>query len=321
MVKRIVVRVVSAILILLAMVLMDKFFNTGLIISKVNAKSCDIEEVTYVYPWGTDYTPGLVNVQVNSSSGQGGATYLAQAILNFNGTYPVSLHDYDYMEVYVPTSLVMTYDATAGLNGNIQTLNVVPLMGTTPNGWVVGNVDMSGISFKFSNDISISSIRLRIPTFNMEFDRENIKVFFNNYWRVTYYSCSDDNALLEEQQKTNDLIEDSTIDNNKTSSDIDTMKNKVASNGSITQLLTLPITLYQSILNATSGSCSAINLGSLYNHSLSLPCINLSNLLGSTLYNIIDILCSGLFILAFRKKMVDIFNHMTSLNDRGNELE
>lgn len=292
----------------------------GLIL-QAHAKSCDVEEVTYIYPWGTDYTPGLVNVQVNSNNVSNGATYLAQAILNFNGTYPVSLHDYDYMEVYVPTSLVMTYDANAALNGNIQTFNVVPLMGTTPNGWVVGNVDMSGISFKFSNDVSISSIRLRIPTFNLEFDRENIKVFFNNYWRVTYYSCSDDAALLEEQQKTNNLIEDSTIDNNKASSDIDTMKNKVASNGAITQLLTLPITLYQSILNATSGSCSPINLGSLYNHSLSLPCINLSNLLGSTLYNIIDILCSGLFILAFRKKMVDIFNHMTSLNDRGNELE
>lgn len=118
-----------------------------------------------------------------------------------------------------------------------------------------------------------------------------------------------------------DTIKDSSVDNDKASSDIDTMNGKVASNGTITELITLPIRLYQAILNNVDGACSPINLGSLYNHNLRLTCINLSNLLGSTLYNIIDVLCCGLFILAFRKKMVDIFNHMTSLNDRGNELE
>lgn len=121
--------------------------------------------------------------------------------------------------------------------------------------------------------------------------------------------------------ETNDTLKDDSIDDSKAESDIDDMKDKVASNGSITQLLTLPITLYQSILNSLNGSCSSFSLGSLYNHNLTLPCINLQNLLGSTLYNIIDILCCGSFILVFRKRMVDIFNHMTSLNDRGNEVE
>lgn len=124
---------------------------------------------------------------------------------------------------------------------------------------------------------------------------------------------------LEEQKKTNDTLNDSTTDD--PSSDINSMNGKLASNGSITQLLTLPIQMYQNILNSVSGSCSSFSLGSLYNHDLTLPCINLKNLLGSTLYGIIDILISGLFILSFRKKMVDIFNHMTSLNDRGNEVE
>lgn len=127
------------------------------------------------------------------------------------------------------------------------------------------------------------------------------------------------NNQTQAQQDTNNTLNDSTIDD--PSSDISSMNSKVASNNSITQLLTLPIQMYQNILNAVSGSCSSFSLGSLYNHNLTLPCINLQNLLGSTLYGIIDILISGLFILSFRKKMVDIFNHMTSLNDRGNELE
>lgn len=117
----------------------------------------------------------------------------------------------------------------------------------------------------------------------------------------------------------NNTLSDSSTDD--PSSDIDNMSSKVASNGTISQLLTLPIQLYQNILNSVSGSCSSFNLGNLLGTNLLLPCINLQQLLGSTLYGIIDILCSGLFILAFRKKMVDIFNHMTSLNDRGNELE
>lgn len=123
----------------------------------------------------------------------------------------------------------------------------------------------------------------------------------------------------EEQKKTNDTLTDATTDD--PSSDISAMNGKIATNNSISQLLTLPIQLYQNILNSVSGSCSSFSLGSLFNHSLTFPCINLKSLLGSTLFNIIDILISGLFILSFRKKIVDIFNHMTSLNDRGNELE
>lgn len=127
------------------------------------------------------------------------------------------------------------------------------------------------------------------------------------------------NQQTQTQNEINDKISDSSTDD--PSSDITDMNDKIATNNSISQILTLPIQLYQNILNSVSGSCSSFSLGSLYNHNLTLPCINLQNLLGSTLYGIIDILISGLFILSFRKKMVDIFNHMTSLNDRGNELE
>lgn len=128
------------------------------------------------------------------------------------------------------------------------------------------------------------------------------------------------NSTAATNNQTN-TIKDSSIDNSKAESDLSTMQGKLASNNSITQLLTLPISMFQKILNSVSGSCSTFSLGSLYNHNLTLPCINLENLLGSTLYGIIDILISGLFILSFRKKMVDIFNNMTSLKDRGNELE
>lgn len=140
------------------------------------------------------------------------------------------------------------------------------------------------------------------------------------YYGITDITINTNDVASAIQEQT-DIIENDSVDTDKADADINSMKDKVASNGTITQLLTLPISLYQKILNSLNGTCSSINLGSLWGHNLTLTCINLQNILGSTLYNIIDILCCGLFILAFRKKMVDIFNHMTSLNDRGNELE
>ena len=165
----------------------------------------------------------------------------------------------------------------------------------------------------------------------------NVKIFINegytntaSTWllsRITGSRVPSDllsssvNETNNKIQETNDTLQDSSIDESSATSSINTLNSKNASNNSITQLLTLPITLFQSILNSVNGSCSAFNLGNLLGTNLTMPCINLQNILGSTLYGIIDILLCGLFILAIRKKMVDIFNHMTSLNDRGNELE
>lgn len=132
------------------------------------------------------------------------------------------------------------------------------------------------------------------------------------------------NANTQAVEETNDTIKDSSVDNSKAESDINTMNSKVASNGTITQLLTLPISMYQAILNdINSSGCHTYPLGSLFGHYLSLPCVStrLQNALGSTLYNSIDIILAGMLILALRKKFVDIFNNMTSLKDRGNEVE
>lgn len=146
----------------------------------------------------------------------------------------------------------------------------------------------------------------------------------NGIVAVSHFSLTENVSAKQtkELEEINESIKDDSIDTGKAETDIDNMKNRVASNGSITQLLTLPITLYQSILNSASSSCSgAFDLGSLLGHHLELPCIQPQRYLGNSIWTIIDMLCSGLFILSFRKKMVDIFNHMTSLNDRGNELE
>lgn len=242
---------------------------------------------------------------------------------------------YDYAIINIPYLLSESFTNTYSNNANTETLSYLPVYKGGSNGgtWFFCNANTSRSACKISgikngSTQKFSGFALYLPSSYYNFNSASGSLTLFDYWTIDYYKCDDNsdisNAIDENtqaQQDTNDTLNDDSIDDNKTSSSIDNMQGKVATNGSISQLLTLPITLYQNILNSLNGSCSSFNLGSLFGSNLTMPCINLENLLGSTLFGIIDVLISGLFILSFRKKMVDIFNHMTSLNDRGNELE
>lgn len=124
------------------------------------------------------------------------------------------------------------------------------------------------------------------------------------------------------QNNTNDIknsINDSTIDSSGASSSASTWNSKNATNGTITNLLTLPITLLQAIVNGLQTSCSSFSLGSLFNINITLPCINVGALIGNGLWTTIDILFSGFMILAIAKKLIKIFNDFTNL--KSNQID
>ena len=129
----------------------------------------------------------------------------------------------------------------------------------------------------------------------------------------------DAQAQKEATDNINDSINDSTTED--PTNDLNDMTQNETSNSVISDLLLLPINMFQNILNSINGACNSFNLGSLFNSNLVLPCINIKNYLGNSLYNVIDVIISGLFVLSLRKKFVDIFENITSLKDRGNELE
>lgn len=122
-------------------------------------------------------------------------------------------------------------------------------------------------------------------------------------------------------EDTNDTLKDDSIDDNNTSSTLEDLSEDLPTNSVISDLLLLPVRLFQSILNSINGSCSSFNLGSLYGSDLTLPCINIENLIGSNLWSVIDILFCGAFILIIRKKFVDIFHNLTDLRNGGNAVE
>lgn len=117
----------------------------------------------------------------------------------------------------------------------------------------------------------------------------------------------------------NDTLKDSNVDSPNSS--ISQMEQNLPTNSVISDLLTLPIRMFQNILNAVNGSCTSFSLGALFGTNLTLPCINIQNYLGSALWGAIDVIFCGLFVLSMRKKFVEIFENITSLKNGGNELE
>lgn len=147
----------------------------------------------------------------------------------------------------------------------------------------------------------------------------NTQNIINNNNSNTQQIIDSNNQTKESVDDLNDTLNDSSIDN--PSSALNGMNNYFGSNGVISDLLLLPVRMFQSIVNTIDGTCSPFSLGTLYGHDLIMPCINLSSRLGTALYGVIDVLICGFFILTIRKKFVDIFEHFTSLNMGGNELE
>lgn len=110
-----------------------------------------------------------------------------------------------------------------------------------------------------------------------------------------------------------DAIKDDSIDD--PTSKINDAKNKVATNSTISSLVTLPVTLFTQVLNSLEGTCSTYTLGTLYEHTIQFECIDIGSVLGSGLWTTIDILISGLLVYAISRKFVKVFNELSQLKE------
>lgn len=127
------------------------------------------------------------------------------------------------------------------------------------------------------------------------------------------------NTIIEQNKETNEKLEgiDSSIkdDNVNVSDDtISDLEGFLPENGVITQLITLPLSLYQHVLNSINSSCSDFSLGTLYGTELIIPCFTLDGYFGS-FWNILDLMISGFFVYTIAKKMIAVFNNMSNLEE------
>ena len=142
------------------------------------------------------------------------------------------------------------------------------------------------------------------------------------FYKFVSTSATVQTARVYEQQQSNQKIEDvnssinnENIDGDNTSNKINEFKDLTAENGVITNLVTLPVTLYSSVVTGLTGTCKPFSLGNLFGTDLSMPCVNLQTYLGSALWGIIDVLLSGMLVYVISKKFIKLFDNMSSLKD------
>ena len=184
---------------------------------------------------------------------------------------------------------------------------------------------MDVMSIMLSSDDLVTELRQNHLLLQVMTSNSNNTAAINNYLATMNSNISSQAQNIINNQNTNaaqahtdaqntqNTIKDDSVDSPNSS--INTIKGSLASNGVITSLVVLPVTLYQAILNSVNGTCSTFSLGSLFGTNLTIPCINVSNYLGTTLWGSIDVIISGIFIYMISRKMVKVFNQLSSLKE------
>lgn len=228
---------------------------------------------------------------VNGSWSKTCETSSATAQYNGNGTGSITVY---FTPLYDSNGIAYYIGNTNNTDKNSY-LNIVKNLSDSPQGFRINTIKVYSVD---DTSEELNSINSSINSTNNKLDETN------------------DNLT-----DINDSINNDNVDSNKTTETLTDLNNSVASNSVISDLLLLPVSLFQNILTSINGTCTSFSLGSLYNSNLSFPCIDLQSLLGSTIYNSIDIIISGFFILSIRKKFVNIFESLSSLKDGRNDLE
>lgn len=183
------------------------------------------------------------------------------------------------------------------------------------------NKDVDSYFLNFMGSSVVSNSVQFAPTIFLKnkffYDLDNTASSIENYIQQDIQYSKEQIQKQEETNQaikdTNDTLKDDTTDN--PSNSFNDYNDKLAKNGVITNLITLPIRLFTNILNSINGTCTTFTLGDLMGTNLTLPCINIANYLGSTIWNVIDILISGLFVRSIAKKMIKVFENFSSMRE------
>lgn len=170
--------------------------------------------------------------------------------------------------------------------------------------YVIGSIgdDVAAIKDYLQNSTGNAAIVNQLEISNQKLQQQN--QYLNT---ITDQNSTINNSI---NQVNDTLTSEASPDSSKYAN----LSNNNANNGVINNLVTLPINLARSYLNGFNSSCTPYNLGNLLGTDLVLPCINMSSYLG-VVWNVIDVIISGIFIFIFGKKCVKIFNDVTNMKN------
>ena len=215
-----------------------------------------------------------------------------------NGTAAFS--DGNITLYYAVLNYIFTADATG--NSITMTYNTV--------GSIESNHTFGGYSVTLLSD-------------NKQLTQQQVQQAVQNSGLATAQSVTQVQQSITQVQQELGSIDNTLNDSSVDSSDstINNLKSKIPTNSVISDLLLLPVRFLQNFVNALGSSCSQFNLGSLYGTNLYMPCINIESYLGSGIWTTIDLIISGLFVYALRKKFIEIYENLTNLKNGGNEVD
>lgn len=278
-------------------------------VANTNFKKDILYSVSGLWCFSKAFTPSGIKIY-GGGSAQLGATYdsiwqARSVALTYQGTNDVDLNEPGVLNYCYTFATAFSTNSDWQSNWlNIQLLSSSGSMQTIMLGY---NIEVLGTTNNLSSGTVQSIVNSQTTDLTNKINSQTASI--NSKME------QESNKVSNSVNQVNDSINDSSVDSSNTNSTLDGLNNNLPTNGTISSLILMPITLAQSYLNGMNSSCSTYSMGTILGVEISLPCINLSSLLGSSLITIIDILFSGFMIFAIGKKMVRVFNNFTNLKD------
>lgn len=201
--------------------------------------------------------------------------------------------------------------ATIYYSPTVSSNNAIFQIGDTSR---ANSIIFYNVSSDYIQGIKIDSIDVSLDSSGngdiIQNQNQNTQIIINNQNNNT-------TQITNSIDDINDTLTDTTQPNNQDF--VDDMNDLKPSLTPITDLLNMPYNLVNRYLTGLNGSCSSINLGSLYGTNLILPCIDLEDILGSSLWSVIDILFVGMMCLSVGELLIHDFNSLLTLNDEFEE--
>lgn len=185
------------------------------------------------------------------------------------------------------------------------------------------------------SNVPISQNRLyQIKIF--KYDKTGLSSTTNGSWvsRDFVFTLNDSSAITssidnqtqqqhQDSQDTQNAINgvNNSINSSVTPSGSDTnsaytnFEGATAQNGVITSLITLPISLFTNILTALNSSCTRFDIGTLLGTHIYFNCINPGTYIGNQVWSVIDVLLSGYFVWYMSRKLIKVFENLSSLKE------
>lgn len=263
---------------------------------------------------------------ITAFSGNATNQIVGQSIQNVFASPYVTINmnsDYSYYIIKVPVTFTINMQSSyTGGQSTQQNISVATRMIDQNSGGVAyfGEFKNGYLEYKIKSSVKISEIDLFVSNFYYNFETLGLRSILYNRWTIEKYKCGDSTQAQQQttqavQEQTNTIKDDSEPSDSDSTGILSNSNMGDDSNSPVSDLITMPITLLTNVSNNINGSCSTWNLGSLFGHNLTLPCINLQSLLGNTLYNLIDMAICLFLAFNVGKLCVTIYNNLTSLKD------